>query len=286
MKGLFKNKFVLLALALALVAGIFAGCGDKDKSDDSSTSTDKKENVTLKIGASPAPHAEILKQVVSDLAAEGITLEIVEFDDYVIPNTALDSGELQANYFQHQPYLDQFNAENGTNIVSAASIHYEPFGLYGGKTKTLDDLKDGAQVAVPNDATNEARALLLLQDLGLIKLKDGVGLEATKKDIEVNDKKLDIVEIEAAQLPKSLADVDFAVINGNYAIEAGLNAATDALAVEAKESLAATTFANIIAVNAGDTEKPEIQALVKALQSEKIRKFIEDTYSGAVVPTF
>jgi len=182
--------------------------------------------------------------------------------------------------------LDEFNAENGTNIVSAGSIHYEPFGLYGGKTKTLDALKDGAQVAVPNDSTNEARALLLLQDLGLITLKDGVGLEATKKDIEVNEKKLDIVEIEAAQLPKSLADVDLAVINGNYAIEAGLNASTDAIAVEAKESLAATTFANIIAVNAGDTDKPEIQALVKALQSEKVRKFIEDTYAGAVVPTF
>jgi D-methionine transport system substrate-binding protein len=204
----------------------------------------------------------------------------------VLPNTALDSGDLGANYFQHQPYLDQFNEENGTKHVCVAPIHYEPLGLYPGKTKTVDELADGAQIAVPNDATNEARALLLLQDIGLITLKSGVGLEATKNDIEANEKNLDIVEVEAAQLPKTLADVDLAVINGNYAIEAGLNAATDALAKEEKDSLAATTYANLIVVKEGDETKPEVQALVTALQSDKIRTFIEETYQGAVVPSF
>jgi D-methionine transport system substrate-binding protein len=296
-----KKKIVFIALVLALAAGAFAGCnnateGDGAGSDEPAateepaasedTSGDTAEAVTLKVGATPTPHAEILNQVVEDLAASGITLEVEEFTDYVLPNTALDSGDLGANYFQHQPYLDQFNEENGTKLVGVAPIHYEPLGLYPGKTATVDELKDGAQIAVPNDATNEARALLLLQDIGLITLKEGAGLEATKNDIETNDKNLDIVEVEAAQLPKTLADVDLAVINGNYAIEAGLNAATDALAKEEKDSLAATTYANLIVVKEGDETKPEIQALVTALQSDKVRAFIEETYGGAVVPSF
>jgi D-methionine transport system substrate-binding protein len=299
-----KNKFLVIAIVLALALLAFTACGSKDAdtpappadsaaaTDDSAATDDAvaeepaAEPVTLTIGASPTPHAEILAQVVDTLAEQGITLTIQEFTDYVLPNTALNDGELQANYFQHQPYLDQFNAENGTNIVPAGSIHYEPLGIYPGKTARLEDLKDGATVAIPNDGSNEARALLLLQDKGLITLKDGAGFEATVKDIADNPKNLKIKEIAAEQLSRSLQDVDVAVINGNYAIDAGLNAATDALAKEEVDSVSATTYANIIAVNAGDETKPEIQALVAALQSDAIRQFIEEKYQGAVVPTF
>jgi D-methionine transport system substrate-binding protein len=281
-----RNKLFLTVLVLALMTGIFAGCSSKGADTPAGDGGSKSggEAVTIVVGASPTPHAEILNAAVALLAEEGITLKVQEFTDYVLPNTALADGDLDANYFQHQPYLDDFNDENGTDIVSLGAIHYEPLGLYPGKTKSLEELADGAQIAVPNDATNEARALLLLEANGLIKVDPAAGLKATKKDITENPKNLNIVEIEAAQLPKSLQDVDLAVINGNYAIDAGLNAATDSLAKEESNSIAAQTFANIIAIKAGDENRPELQALVRVLQSDTIRKFIEDTYQGAVVP--
>jgi D-methionine transport system substrate-binding protein len=248
--------------------------------------TEAPELKTIKVGASPTPHAEILNAIKPLLAEQGYDLEVVEFTDYVQPNLALEDDSLDANYFQHAPYLDEFNKENKTNIVSLAAIHFEPLGIYPGKTASLDALADGAKVAVPNDTTNEARALLLLEAQGLIKLKADAGLNATVKDIAENPKKLDIVELEAAQLPRTLADVDIAVINGNYAIEAGLNAAADALAKEDPTSLAATTFANILAVRAGDEGREDLKALAAALTSDTARKFIEDTYAGAVVPVF
>lgn len=264
----------ILSLLVVLCIAALCGCGSK--------SADAK---TIKIGASPSPHAEILAQVKEDLAAQGYTLEIIEYTDYVQPNTALDQGDLDANYFQHVPYLDEFNAEYGTKISSAAIIHYEPFGIYAGKTASIDALPDGGQVAVPNDVTNEARALLLLEQEGIIKLKDGAGLTATKNDIVDNPKNIDILEIEAAQVPRSLQDVDLAVVNGNYAIEAGLKV-SDAIAVEGVNSLAADTYGNIIAVKEGHENDEAIQALVSALKTDKIRKYIEDTYDGAVVAKF
>ena len=269
------KKILSLVVVVTLLAVAFTGCGKKNVED--------KEIV---VGASATPHAEILEQARPALEAEGYTLKIVEYADYVQPNVALDSGDLDANYFQHQPYLDQYNKENKTELVSAGIIHYEPFGVYPGKTATFDALADGAQIAVPNDATNEARALLLLEAQGLITIKEGVGLNATKTDIVDNPKNLEIVEIEAAQLARSLQDVDMAVINGNYAIEAGLNVAKDAIAFEDKDSLAAETYGNIIAVKKGNEDRADIKALVKALQSDAVKKYIEDTYQGAVVPKF
>lgn len=251
--------------------------------DDASAAPATSEPVTIKVGASPSPHAEILEQVKPILAEKGITLEIVQFSDYVQPNTALENGDLDANYFQHITYMENFNKEQGTHLVSIGSIHYEPFGIYAGKTASIDALADGAKIAVPNDTTNEARALLLLQAQGLIKLDESAGLNATKKDITENAKNLDIVEMEAAQLPKSLQDVDLAVINGNYAIDAGLKV-SDALAVEANDSEAATAYANVIAVKEGNENNEALKALVDALKSETIQKYITDTYAGAVVP--
>ena len=239
----------------------------------------------LLVGASPAPHAEILEAASKALEEKGYKLVIKEYTDYVKPNLALNSGDLDANYFQHLPYLEQFNEQNGTKLVSAGAIHYEPFGIYAGKTASLDALADGAKVAVPNDATNEARALLLLEAQGLIKLTEGVGLNATKTDVVENPKNLDILEIEAAQVPRSLQDVDIAVVNGNYAIEAGLKV-SDALAVEASDSEAAVTYGNIVAVQEGKENDEAVKALVEALTSEDAKAFIESTYEGAVVPLF
>ena len=241
---------------------------------------------TIKVAASPVPHAEILAVAKDLLAEQGITLEVIEYTDYVQPNLVTENGEVDANYFQHTPYLDSFNEENGTHLVSVGAIHYEPFGLYAGKTASLDELADGAQIAVPNDTTNEARALQLLAAQGVITLKDGAGLTATKNDIAENPHNVDIVEMEAAQLPRTLADVDFAVINGNYAAEAGLNAATDALAVEDASSEAAQTFANILVVKEGNEDNPAIQALLAALQSEQVKAYIDENYAGAVVAIF
>ena len=209
----------------------------------------------------------------------------MEYVDYIQPNLALESGDLDANYFQHLPYLESFNEENGTDLVSAGAIHYEPFGIYAGKTSSLDDLADGAVVAVPNDTSNEARALLLLEAQGLIRLKDGAGLTATKNDIVENPKNLELYEVEAAQIPRVIEDVDIAVINGNYAIEAGFKV-TDALAVEDSASIAATTYGNVVAVRSGDEDDPKIRALIEALTSDEVKKFMEETYEGAVVPLF
>ena len=241
------------------------------------------ETVKIKVGASPTPHAELLKVANEVLKPQGYEIEIVEYADYVQPNMALDAKELDANYFQHKPYLDDFVKEKGVALVSIGTVHYEPFGIYAGKTKSLDDLKDGAVVAVPNDTTNEARALLLLQDKGLLKLKDGAGLTATRRDILENPKKLKIEELEAAQLVRALPDVDIAVINGNYAILGGLKV-KDALAAESADSIAATTYANIVAIRKGDEQRPELQALLNALRNDKVKEYMIKTYEGAVLP--
>ena len=237
------------------------------------------------VGASPAPHAEILRAAKDVLAQKGYELEILEYVDYIQPNLALESADLDANYFQHLPYLESFNEENGTKLVSAASIHYEPFGIYAGKASSLEELADGATVAVPNDTSNEARALLLLEAQGLIKLKDGADLTVTKNDIVENPKNLNLYEVEAAQIPRVVEDVDIAVINGNYAIEAGFKV-SEALAVEDSESIAATTYGNVIAVREGHENDENIVALVEALTSDEVKAYIESTYEGAVVPLF
>ena len=281
-KGKLK-KALALALTGAVIIGAFAGCGAKK---DSSSDTKKEETKKIVIGASPSPHADILKVAKKELKKEGYELEIKEYSDYVQPNTALESGDLDANYFQHKPYLDDFNKKKKTHLVSAGMIHYEPFGIFPGKTKTLKDLKKGVTVAVPNDTTNEARALLLLQDQGLIKLKDGAGLTATKKDIVENKKDLAIKEIEAAQIPRSLKDVDIAVVNGNYALQAGLKVNKDALATEDADSVGAKTYGNIVAVKKGNEKLAATKALIKALKSDTVKKYINDKYDGAVVPLF
>lgn len=272
------------AAAFALTAGLaLAGCSAPQQASDSGAVAD---DAVITVAATPAPHAEILNEAVKPILEEqGYTLEVVEFNDYVQPNTVTEAGEVDANYFQHRSYLDSFNEENGTHLVDAAGIHFEPFGLYAGKTSSLDALADGATVAVPNDTTNEARALLLLEQEGLIKLNEGAGLTATKQDIAENPKNLDIQEVEAAQLPRVLQDVDLAAINGNYALEAGLNV-TDALAVEGSESDAANAYVNVIAVKEGNELSEKTQALVDALTSEDVKQFIQSTYNGAVVALF
>lgn len=268
-------------------AATSAAAADKTEAEktEAAASQAPAELEEIVVGASPAPHAEILEAAVKAMEEKGYKLVIKEYTDYVQPNLALDHGDLDANYFQHLPYLEQFCQENGTKLVSAASIHYEPFGIYAGKASDLEGLSDGARVAVPNDATNEARALLLLEAQGLLKLKEGVGLNATKTDVVDNPKNLEILEIEAAQIPRSLQDVDIAVINGNYAIDAGLKVA-DALAIEDAASIAATTYGNVIAVQEGHDKDEAILALVEVLTSDGIKKFIDDTYAGAVVPLF
>lgn len=236
---------------------------------------------TIKVGATPEPHAELLNLIVDDLAQEGITLKVIEFTDYVTPNDAVESGDIDANYFQHIPYLDSFNVEKGYHLVNAGGIHVEPFALYSNKVKSYKDLKKKATVAIPNDPTNEGRALLLLQEAGLITLKEGAGLTATPLDIAKNPLKLKFREIEAASLPRTLNDVDAAVINGNYAMPAGLSAAKDGLFVEGSSS----PYVNIIAVKAGNENKPEIKALVKALQSDKVKDYITKKYPNGDVVT-
>lgn len=273
------KKVLTIVLSAAVCFGLLTGCGGgKDESS--------KDSKKIVVGASPSPHADILKAAQKELKKEGYTLEIKEYSDYVQPNTALDAGDLDANYFQHKPYMDNFNEEKGTSLVAADTIHYEPFGIFPGKTKKIKDLKKGAVIAVPNDTTNEARALLLLETEGLIELKDDAGLTATKKDIVKNPKNLDIKEIEAAQIPRSLKDVDLAVINGNYALEAGLKVSKDALAIEDTDSVGAKNYGNILAVRDGDQKKDSIKALIKALKSDAVKKYIEETYDGAVVPLF
>ena len=291
------KKLRALTLALVLCLGL-AACGggtstDTDTNADTSSDADTNgdatangETITLTVGATPNPHAEILAQVKDDLAAEGIDLVVKEYSDYVVPNTAVEEGDLDANYFQHTPYMEKFNEENGTHLVSVGKIHYEPMGIYPGLTKTLEELPDGATIAVPNDATNEARALQLLAAQGLIELKEDAGLNATPNDITSNPKNLQFKELEAAMLPQTASEVDLSVINSNFAMEGGMNPATDSLASEDADSEAAQTFANIIAVKEGHENDPAIQALVKALQSDKVKEYIEKTYSGAVVAVF
>ncbi len=239
---------------------------------------------TIKVAASPTPHAEILEAAKEILAEEGWDLEVTEFEDYVQPNLVVESGDFDANYFQHVPYLESFNEEKGTHLVDAGDIHYEPFGIYPGTKSSLDELEDGDTIAVPNDTTNEARALLLLQDNGVLTLKEGAGLTATVNDIESTTKDIKIQELEAAQVPRVLGEVAFAVINGNYAVEAGLSVADDAIAYEASDSEAAKTYVNIIAVKEGNEDNEGIVALVDALKSDEIKDFINETYNGAVIP--
>ncbi|MDO5147545.1 MAG: MetQ/NlpA family ABC transporter substrate-binding protein [Eubacteriales bacterium] len=280
-----KAKFLGFALAAALVVGAVGGCGKSGNSNESGKTESgvSGENKTITVGAGITPHAEILNEVKEDLAEEGWELEVIEYNDYVLPNTALEDGNLDANYFQHLPYLENFNEENGTHLVGAAAVHFEPMAIYAGKTKSLDDIAKGATIAVPNDTTNEARALLLLEEQGWIDLKDGVGVTATVLDIEENFYDIEIKELEAAQVPKSIQDVDFAVINGNYAMEAGL---TDPLAVEASDSLAAETYANYLCVREGEEESEKTKALVNVLLSDKVRDYINENYQGAVKPVF
>ena len=274
MKKNIVRKIISIALASTLLVSV-ASC-----SKNAQAATDSK---VIKVGANITPHSEILEIAKPILAEKGITLEIVQLEDSVTPNTGVIEGSLDANYFQHVPYLEQFNKENGSDLVSIGAIHYEPFGIYAGKTKDLKDLPDGALVAVPNNVTNEARALLLLQQEGIIKLKDDAGINATVEDIVDNPKNIEFKEIAPEQLVASLPDVEVAVINGNYAIEGGLHV-SQALAVEANDGLAATTYGNIIATSADKKDDENLKILVEVLQGPEVKKFIEDTYDGAVVP--
>lgn len=309
-----KKKLVSLAVAGLLAAGVFAGCGTNGETAGDagaaketqveksalSDSTEGGENASkeankaettgsagstvIKIAASPTPHAEILGKAKEILADQGYDLQITEFDDYVLPNEVVESGEYDANYFQHIPYLDSFNEEKGTHIVNAGGIHYEPFGIYPGTKKSLDELADGDTIAVPNDTTNEARALLLLQDNGIITLKEGAGLEATVNDIAENPKNVEIVELEAAQVARVVSENAFVVLNGNYALGAGFSVAKDSLAYEKSDSAAAETYVNIIGVKEGNENSEAIKALVEVLKSDEIKNFINETYDGAVIP--
>ena len=265
-----KKKFIALFSAAALASGLLIGCGESD---------DK----TITVAASAVPHAEVLEQAKPILAEQGYTLEIKIFDDYVQPNNVVESGDFDANYFQHIPYLESFNEEHGTHLVNAGGIHYEPFGLYPGKETDLANI-DGATIAVPNDTTNEARALLLLQDNGYLTLKEGAGLTATKLDIVDNPYNIELVELEAAQIPRTLPDVSFAVMNGNYAMEAGYTVANDALLYESAESDAAATYVNVVAVKEGNENSAKIKALVEALKSDAIKDYINSSYNGGVIP--
>lgn len=282
----------LIAIVLTLVLALsFAACAQPEAAPaetaalETTESAAPSELVKVKVGASVTPHAEILNAVKDELKAAGFDLEVVEFTDYVLPNTALEQGDLDANYFQHTPYLENFNEENGTHLVSVGKIHYEPFGIYAGKTSDLSAIPEGGSIAIPNDGTNEARALLLLEAQGLIKLKEGITFTATVLDIAENPKNLSIKEIEAAQLARSLQDVDAAVINGNYAIQAGLKV-KDALAIEDKDSIAADTYANVLVVKEGHENDEATKALLAALQSDTAKKFMEEKYEGAVIAAF
>ena len=266
------KKLVAAVLTGVLVAGTLS-TGVYAKDDDK----------TITVAASATPHAEILEEAKPLLEKEGYDLEVTVFDDYVRPNEVVESGEFDANYFQHIPYLDQFN-EKGTHLVNAGGIHYEPFGIYPGTKDSLDDLEDGDSIAVPNDTTNEARALLLLQDNGIITLKEGAGLNATVKDIAENPHNVEIVELEAAQVARVTGETAYVVLNGNYALEAGFSVGKDALAYEKSDSEAAKTYVNVIAVKEGNEDSEKIQALVDVLKSDEIKDFINEKYDGAVIP--
>lgn len=279
-----KKKLLSLALATILTAGLVTGCGSSASSSDQSGSQDNTQKKTITVAASQTPHSEILAEAAKILEKQGYELKVTVFDDYVQPNNVVESGEFDANYMEHVPYMEQFNRENGTHIVNAGGIHYEPFGIYPGTKKKLDDLAEGDTIAIPNDTTNEARALLLLQDNGLLTLKDGAGLTATINDIKENPKKLKFQELEAAQVAKVKDEVAFVVLNGNYALEAGYSVSKDSIAYEKADSEAAKTYVNIIGVKEGNENSDGIKALVKVLKSDDIKKFINDKYDGAVIP--
>lgn len=266
------KKLVAAVLTGVLVAGTL------------STSVFAEEKTTIKVAASATPHAEILEQAKPILEEQGYELEVTVFDDYVQPNEVVESGDFDANYFQHIPYLESFNEEKGTHLVNAGGIHYEPFGIYPGTKSSLDEIADGDVIAVPNDTTNEARALLLLQANGIITLKEGAGLTATKNDIEEYAYDIEIQELEAAQIPRVVPEMAYVVMNGNYALEAGYSVAKDALAYETTDSEAAKTYVNVIAVKEGNEENEAIKALVDVLKSDEIKNYINETYDGAVVP--
>ena len=291
------------ALLLGLAVASLAACGGQkaetkaesqveteagsEKAAESEKATEaakaEGEAVKIKIGATPSPHAEILEAAKDALKKKGVEIEIVTYNDYVQPNLATEQGQIDVNYFQHLPYLEDFNKENNTHVVSVGKIHYEPFGIYAGKSNDLKAIKDGAKIAVPNDTTNEARALLLLEANGIIKLKDGAGLTATKQDIVENPHNVEIYEVEAAQIPRSLDSVDFACMNGNFAIQANYKP-SDALAAEDAQSEAAQTYANIVAVEEKNKDAEWVKTLVEVLHSKEIQDFINEKYEGGVVP--
>lgn len=295
------KKLISATLAASLALSL-AACGSSASTDsvaassestaassaaaESTAETGELAGTTLKVAASPTPHAEILNAAKDILAEQGIDLEVIEFTEYVQPNLVTESGEVDANYFQHKPYLDGFNVEQGTHLVSVGPVHYEPLGIYPGKSSDLENIADGATIAIPSDTTNEARALQLLATQGLITVRDDAGLTATINDITENPHNIKFEEIEAAQLPRTVQDVDFAVINGNYALAAGFSVKNDALATEDASSEAAQTYANILAVKEGRENDPAIQALYAALTSDKVKDYINSTYDGAVVPIF
>lgn len=299
--SIMKKRVLSSLVAGFLAVGVLAGCGSADTSstaDNAGSKTkdiqseeqanagksENSEDKTITVAASATPHAEILEQAKTILAEQGWDLEVTVFDDYVQPNEVVESGEFDANYFQHIPYLDSFNEEKGTHLVNAGGIHYEPFGIYPGTKSDLKDLEKGDVIAVPNDTTNEARALLLLEANGVITLKDGAGLEATKNDIEENPYEIEIQELEAAQIPHVVGEVAFAVLNGNYALEAGFSVSKDSIAYETNDSEAAQTYVNVIAVKEGNENNEGIKALVDVLKSDAIKTYINETYDGAVIP--
>ena len=301
-----KKRLAAVALAAVVAAGTLTACGSTtdgnapaqngNGTETSNETADNAETVpaketekavakgTIKVAASTTPHAEILAQAKSILAEQGWDLQVTEFEDYVQPNMVVDSGDFDANYFQHIPYLDDFNAEHGTKLINAGGIHYEPFGVYPGTESDLKAVSDGAVIAVPNDPTNEARALLLLQDNGIITLKEGAGLKATVKDIVENPHNVSIKELEAAQVARVKDEVAFVVLNGNYALAAGFSVGKDAIAKESSDSEAAKTYVNVIAVKEGNENSEAIKALVDVLKSDAIKEFINGKYDGAVVP--
>ncbi len=312
MKNQVTKKLIALTGAAILSVGLLAGCGSSNGSDaepaanpaesvqpadnapetsqipaetaQASAPAEVENKGTITVAASATPHAEILEQAAPILAEQGWTLDVTVFDDYILPNNVVESEEFNANYFQHIPYLDSFNAEQGTHLVNAGGIHYEPFGIYPGTKSDLSELADGDTIAVPNDTTNEARALLLLEDNGVLTLTEGAGLEATVNDIEEKKIDVEILELEAAQVARVKDEVAFVVLNGNYALQAGFSVANDSVAYETSDSEAAKTYVNVIAVKEGHEGDEGIQALVGVLKSDAIKQYINDTYDGAVIP--
>lgn len=289
-----KKKLLTLLVSGVLVVGALVGCGSTvatnsladeqvAKAESVSSEASTEEKVVITVAASPTPHAEILKQAKSILAEQGYDLQVTEFEDYVQPNEVVEGEEYDANYFQHIPYLDSYNEEKGTHLVNAGEIHYEPFGIYSGTKTSLEEISDGDTIAVPNDTTNEARALLLLQANGIITLNEGVGLEATVNDIKDNPYNVEIVELEAAQVARVVSENAYVVLNGNYALAAGFSVGKDALAYETSDSEAAKTYVNVIAIKEGNENSEAIQALVNVLKSDEIKTFINQTYDGAVI---